>query len=121
MRKDDQNPVVRVTESVKEMLALITAFQIGGVSVVGPDRRLLGLVTDYDVRRALVSGRDVLSMTIEEIMNPTPEWIQETVKAVNALEIMRHRSKPIALLPVLNHDRVVVGMIHLHDLISAGL
>jgi arabinose-5-phosphate isomerase len=121
MRKDDQNPTIRVEQSVKDMLVRITHFRVGGISVVGADGRLLGLVTDYDVRRALESGKHVLSMAIAEIMNPTPEWIDETVKAVDALEMMRHRSKPTALLPVLNQDRQVVGMIHLHDLISAGL
>jgi arabinose-5-phosphate isomerase len=121
MREGDHNPIIDASHSVKEMLVRITAFRVGGISVVGPDGRLLGLITDYDIRKVLESDRDIFSMSIAEIMNPSPEWIDENVKAADALEMMRHRSKPTALLPVLNRDHQVVGMIHLHDLVSAGL
>jgi CBS domain-containing protein len=60
-------------------------------------------------------------MTISEIMNPAPSWIDEDVKAAEALELMRGRDKPTAILPVLDKEARVVGMIHLHDLISHGL
>jgi arabinose-5-phosphate isomerase len=121
MREGDHNPIIDASHSVKEMLVRITAFRVGGISVVGPDGRLLGLITDYDIRKVLESDRDIFSMSIAEIMNPSPEWIDENVKAADALEMMRNRSKPTALLPVLNRDHQVVGMIHLHDLVSAGL
>jgi arabinose-5-phosphate isomerase len=121
MKRNDQNPVIPLDLSVKEMLVRITSFRVGGVSVIGDGGLLLGLVTDYDVRRALESDRDIFSMTISEIMNPRPDWVHEDTKAVEALEMMRQRSKPIALLPVLNKDGCVVGMIHLHDLVAAGL
>ena len=54
-------------------------------------------------------------------MNPKPSWVYEDEKAVTALEFMEKRDKPISLLPVLNRQEKVVGLIHLHDLISRGL
>ena len=121
MRKGEENPIIQVDQPVKELLFRITAFRVGGISVVDDEGRLLGLVTDYDIRRALEASPNIFLMTISEIMNAAPDSITEDVKAVEALEMMRHRSKPTAVLPVKNRNGQVVGMIHLHDLISAGL
>jgi arabinose-5-phosphate isomerase len=60
-------------------------------------------------------------MAIADIMCPNPAVIRADEKAVLALEIMRNRSKPTAILPVVDGDDKAVGMVHLHDLISAGL
>jgi arabinose-5-phosphate isomerase len=121
MRKGAQNPVIDVSQSIKEMLVQITAFRVGAISVTDGTGRLLGLVSDYDIRKVLESDRNIFAMKISDIMNPSPEWIFDDVKAAEALEMMRQRNKPTAILPVLNRDGRVVGMIHLHDLISAGL
>jgi arabinose-5-phosphate isomerase len=121
MRKGAQNPTITIDQSIKEMLIRITAFRVGAISVIAESGGLLGLVTDYDIRKALESEAPVLSMKISEVMNPSPEWIFEDVKAIEALEMMRQRDKPTAILPVLNRENKVVGMIHLHDLIAAGL
>lgn len=121
MRKGEHNPVIEVGHSIKEMLARVTEFRVGAVSVIDSEGKLLGLVTDYDIRRVLESDRDVFALRISELMNPSPDWILEETKAFEALEMMRQRSKPIAVLPVLNREGVVVGMIQIHDLISAGL
>jgi arabinose-5-phosphate isomerase len=121
MRKGDQNPIVNVEQSIKEMLVRITAFRVGAISVTDATGKLLGLVSDYDIRKALESDRDIFSMKISDMMNPSPEWVFEDVKAAEALEMMRQRNKPTAILPVLSREGRVAGMIHLHDLISAGL
>jgi len=121
MRKNAGNPVVSANSTIQEMLARITEFRAGAVSVIGAGGELLGLVTDYDVRKVLESGRDLFKMKISEIMNPSPAVIYNDAKAVEALEIMRSRKKPISVLPVLDREEKVVGMVHLHDLISAGL
>ena len=121
MRKGAGNPVIPVDSSVREMLARITAFEVGAISIAGASGELLGLVTDYDVRRALASDRNLLDLTIPELMNPAPDTIDENERAVTALERMRNRSKPTAVLPVVDNDGRPVGMIHLHDLVAAGL
>ncbi len=121
MRKGDENPVVGRDSTIKQMLIDMTAFRVGAVSVADEGGRLLGLVTDYDVRRALESDGDVFALTIPEIMNDSPDRVYDDEKAAAALEKMRDRSKPTAVLPVLNRKDVVVGMVHLHDLIAAGL
>lgn len=121
MRAGDANPVIESTVSVKEMLFEITNKRAGAVSVVGADRRLLGLVTDYDIRRALEKWGNVFAMTISDLMNKTPTFVYEDEKAIRALEIMENRDKPFLVLPVLNRQEEVIGMIHLHDLVAKGL
>jgi arabinose-5-phosphate isomerase len=121
MRKADQNPIVAQTASVQEMLVQITAFRVGAISVIDDDQRLKGLVTDYDIRKMLQSRRDIFSMTITEVMNSKPSFLYADEKAIDALDCMRQRTKPTAVMPVLDRQERVVGMIHLHDLISAGL
>lgn len=121
MRAGDANPVILATMSVKDMLFEISNKRAGAVSVVDTVGRLLGLVTDYDIRRTLEKGGNVLGMTISDLMNKTPTFIYEDDKAIRALEIMERRDKPFLVLPVLNRSEVVVGMVHLHDLVARGL
>src|SRR5207245_180315 len=72
MRTGTRNPVVKVNASVQEMFSEITAKHTGAVSIVDDAGKLVGLVTDYDIRRAVGEGRNIFTMTIREIMNPNP-------------------------------------------------
>lgn len=121
MRSGDANPVVHGARDVRFMLTEMTRQRAGAVSVVNDERRLLGLVTDYDVRRVLEAQKDLFELTIQEIMNATPEFAFEDENAYLSLEKMEKRTKPISVLPVLNRQKEVVGMIHLHDLVARGL
>jgi arabinose-5-phosphate isomerase len=121
MRKGPDNPVIPVHQSVKEMLARITSFRVGAINIVNERNELVGLVSDYDIRKVLESEQNIFSLRITDIMNPRPAVILGTEKAVRALEIMRDRNKPTAILPVVDDNKHAVGMVHLHDLISAGL
>ena len=121
MRKDEENPIISADRPVEEMIVRITAFLVGAISVVSRRGELLGLVTDYDIRKALASRKGIASMKITDIMNPSPTKVFNDEMAVDALELMRSRKKPITVLPVLNRKNKVVGMVHIHNLIAAGL
>ena len=103
------------------MLFEITNKRAGAVSVVDGNGRLLGLVTDYDIRRTLEQRGDVFALKVTDLMNKTPTFVYEDEKAIRALEIMENRDKPFLVLPVLNRQEEVIGMIHLHDLVAKGL
>jgi arabinose-5-phosphate isomerase len=60
-------------------------------------------------------------MTIVEIMNSNPTYIYEDEKAFSALKVMQERKKPITVLPVINGDDIVVGILRLQDLVKEGL
>jgi arabinose-5-phosphate isomerase len=116
-----ERPIIPIHASVREMLVGITTFHVGAICVIDEKEMLLGLVTDYDIRKILETGQDIFRMKISDIMNSSPEVAYSMDRAVDALDKMRSRSKPIAVLPVLTPDRRVLGIVHLHDLIAAGL
>ena len=121
MRKGDANPVIDLSQSIRTMLCEMTSKRAGAVSVIDDQSRLLGIITDFDIRRTLETGQALFEMTIAEVMNEKPNFVYADEKAVSALEFMEKREKPISVLPVLDRQEKVVGIIHLHDLIARGL
>ncbi len=121
MLDGERNPVAPVDTPMGRALSLISEKRAGALSLTGPDGRLAGLITDYDIRKVLESGRNPLDVPLGEIMNPSPVSIGHTEKAFAALCLMQGRSKPITVLPVVDEDGRPVGMLRLHDLVGAGL
>ena len=122
MRAGEENPAVNVNESVSKMLYQISSKRCGAVSVVDDNNNLLGLVTDYDVRKCLETGPDFFAMSISDIMNHNPTHTYSDELAVKAKEVMGDRPNPFLVLPVLDRDSgAVVGMVHLHDMVAKGL
>jgi arabinose-5-phosphate isomerase len=117
----DRNPVIQVTATVQELLITITEKQAGAVSVTDEQGKLIGLVTDYDIRLCLQSGENPLTMSIENLMNSNPMTVKNDEKAYSALCLMQGRSKPITVLPVLDAQELPVGMLRLQDLVGAGI
>lgn len=122
MRGGEDNPVVNIQASVKEMLYQITSKLCGAVSIIDDDYKLLGLITDFDIRRALEDGSDIFSLQNSDIMNPTATYVYSDEMAVTAAHIMEDRPRPFLVLPVIERSTdKVVGMIHLHDMVNKGL
>ena len=122
MRSGEENPVVNVNDTVREMLYEITSKRCGAVSVADDESHLLGLVTDYDIRKIVEESADIFSLNIKDIMNKHPTHICSDEMAFTALELMENRGKPFLVLPVLERgNNKVVGMVHLHDLVAKGL
>jgi len=122
MRAGHRNPVVSLQESVRVMLSEITRKLSGAVSVVDDAGDLVGLVTDFDIRRSLEQGSDIFNLGIADIMNPSPTSIRSDENAGKALDMMRGLDRAFSVLPVVDQgSRRVVGMVHVHDLVAAGL
>jgi len=121
MRTGEANPTIHISNSPRQMLYEMTAKQAGAVSIIDDHCHLLGLVTDYDIRRILETAGDLFAMALKDVMNPQPQWLYADEKAFHALEIMEKREKPISVLPVLDRQNTVIGIVHLHDLIARGL
>lgn len=121
MRAGDLNPVANVNDSMTNLLIEMSRKWTGAVSVVNGKGRMVGLVTDYDVRQAFAKGLAIRNVKIRQIMNPNPIFIYSDEMAVRALEIMESRKKPLTVLPVIDRKHRSVGMVHLHDLVRKGL
>jgi len=109
-----------------EVIGGLTRDGIGSGWVENPDSpgRLLGILTDGDLRRALQDhGAETWThLTAKDLMTADPITVQADVLVVKALEQMeRNRRKPISVLPVVNKDQQLMGLLRLHDLVQAGL
>ena len=121
MLNGERNPVAPVDIPMSRALTLISEKQAGALSLVDAAGRLAGLITDYDLRKIMETGRNPLDVAPAAIMNPRPIVIAEHEKAFAALCLMQGREKPITVLPVVDQENRPVGMLRLHDLVGAGL
>lgn len=121
MRAGAGNPVVSLRASTEELLSTITRLQAGAASVADARGRFLGLVTDFDIRRALSSGADFRRLTVAGIMNAKPTTIRPDALAAEAVEIMEDRRNPFNVLPVVDAEGRSVGLLQIHDLRARGL
>lgn len=122
MHSGEENPTVPLGKTVKEALFTITEKGLGAVSIVDNEGKLVGLITDGDIRRGLEKGYNLLDLTVAELMTPTPKTITAEKLAVQALHMMeKNTPRPITVLPVVNAAHQVVGIIHLTDLLREGL
>lgn len=121
MRKGEQNSVVQLNTDLNGVLNEITTKLVGAVSVVDEQSKLVGFITDYDIRKLLTQNKLDASKIAQEIMNPNPIPFRSDMKAYDVLLSMENRKRPISVAPIVNQDEKVVGIISLHDLLQKGL
>jgi arabinose-5-phosphate isomerase len=113
----------RVTEEtlMKDALFEITSKRLGVTGVLNREGHLVGVITDGDLRRALEKFKDLLHRESREVMTRNPKWIEKDALAAKAVQKMEEHS--ITSLFVFNAtgDKFPVGIIHLHDLLKAGV
>lgn len=120
MKSGDENPVVQIGTAFYEVLSAISEGQVNAVSVIDEQGNLKGLITGYDLRKAIQTYDDLKALKAEDIMFNEPTTIDKEAYAVEAYKIMKNSRKPLQLLPVLDGTRVL-GLITMHDMIRAGL
>jgi arabinose-5-phosphate isomerase len=122
MHKGNDNPLVKGNTTVQDALFVITDKGLGAVSVVDDNNKMLGVLTDGDIRRGLSKGVDFLKRPVTELMTATPKTITQDKLAAEALHLMEsHKPKPITVLPVLDAEKHVIGLLHLTDLVRQGV
>ena len=116
-------PMVDEESNMKDVICVITSKKLGVTTVVDKDKRLAGIITDGDLRRLLERetgmGMDILRLRAREVMTRNPKVLHKGALAVSAVQIMETYS--ITSLVILDNDRTVSGIIHLHDLLKKGI
>ncbi|GMV22227.1 MAG: SIS domain-containing protein [Vicinamibacterales bacterium] len=107
-------PAVQPGTRMPDVIHEITDKRLGMTCVVDADRRLLGLVTDGDLRRHLTAGPAMLEQTAGDIMTGNPVTIDRDTLAVEALRLMEERK--ITSVIVVDTESRAEGVVHLHDL-----
>jgi arabinose-5-phosphate isomerase len=120
MHSGNALPCVPKDADMSGVIMEMTSKQLGCTAVVDSGQRLIGMVTDGDLRRRIQSWKDkLLQHSAVECMTPEPKRCHPSDLAADALKLMEeHR---ITMLPVVDGENRVVGMLHMHDLIRAGI
>jgi arabinose-5-phosphate isomerase len=119
MHQGEAVPLAPPDTPMDRALLLMTERRFGCLGVVDAVGRLIGIVTDGDLRRAM--GPELLSRRVGEIMTRTPRTITADALAGEALHAMNARDRPITALFVVDAANHALGILHIHDLVRAGI
>ncbi len=113
----NQVPKVDINETMENVILEISSKRLGATAVL-QNRKLVGVITDGDLRRMLEKHTDFKELKAVDIMTAHPKTIQKNRLAVDALSIMKENN--ITQLPVLAGEKYV-GVVHLHDILKEGI
>ncbi len=118
-----RNPTISEGSIWIEVVRAISDGGLGAVNVVDGDGRLAGVITDGDLRRAIqrLEHAALERLTGDAIMTREPVVATPDILAYDALRLMEDRPSQISVLPVVDQERICVGLIRLHDIVRSGL
>lgn len=117
LSSQNQKPQVNLETTLKEVIVEITNKMLGVTAVV-EDTKIVGIITDGDLRRMLSNSDDISGLKAKDIMSTNPRRIAKNAMAVDAKEVMEEFG--ISQLLV-EHEGKYAGVVHLHDLIKEGI
>ena len=123
MHTGDRIPRVAPETPLREVIVEMTAKKLGMTTVLDAKGALMGILTDGDLRRALdrrgSSAPSILDIPAQTVMTTTPVTLDPSTLASDALTLME--SRQITSVVVVHADRTVAGVLHIHDLLRAGV
>jgi arabinose-5-phosphate isomerase len=118
MHKGEAIPLTRPETVMAETILIMTEKRLGCVGIVDGDGRLVGIITDGDLRRHM--GAALLASRAGEVMTRQPKTVGPRALAVEALHLMNASDRPFTCLFVVESGRPV-GVLHVHDLLRSGV
>lgn len=115
----NEKPKITPEDTLKDVIMVISRGRLGAAVVTDENNKLLGIITDGDIRRLLGKTDDISKITAQDILTLHPKNIQAGTLAMNALEIMKEAD--ISQLVITGSDNDYLGIIHIHDLVREGL
>ena len=114
MRKKDEIALLAPTAPLRDVVIAMTRHPHGAACIVEDDR-LVGLVTDGDIRRALQAHEDIRGLSAADLMTSAPICTHPEAMLAEALRLMENRTSQISVLPIVDGGHKVVGLLRLHD------
>ena len=115
----DKMPVVSDSLSFNSVINTISEFKLGMAMIVDASGQLTGVLTDGDIRRTIIKHSDTSNLQVKDVMTVNPKRITSDAYAASALNLMEKYS--ITALAVVDENNIPVGVIHVHDLLRAGV
>jgi len=119
MHRGDEVPRVSQDVAMREAIPVISGKRLGMAAVTDAEGRLTGIITDGDLRRALQRWPDLLERPVHAVMSRRPKCIGKSELAAKAVQVMEQHA--ITSLLIVDSADLVEGVIHLHDLLRAGV
>ncbi len=118
----DKVAVVMPKQSLKDTVLLMTKKPQGAAVVSDISKKLLGIITDGDLRRGFAQNGNINELIVNDVMNKKPIFIYSNARLQDAVTLMEDRISQISVLPVLdNKDDICVGLLRLHDIYQSKL
>lgn len=117
MCRDNAKPQVLFSDTINDVIIQITGGRLGATAVM-KNNKLVGIITDGDLRRMLQSGKGTAQLNAAAIMNKKPKCVDASLLAAQAFEIMKQNN--ISQLVVLENKKYA-GMVHMHDFMREGI
>lgn len=118
MLKNELIPTVHTDASMEEAVRIIDTFKLGSTLVADTDNKLVGIITDGDLRRILAKKKNVLQMSLQDIMTKNPRTSHPDSPVYDAINIMEQYQ--ITVLPITGSGNRICGILHLHDILGKG-
>jgi arabinose-5-phosphate isomerase len=116
--KNNEVPKVNVDENVKNVIIEISSKRLGATVVLDNSGKIMGIITDGDIRRMLQKYESFNELTARNIMSVNPKTVDKNELAINAFHLMENNS--ITQLVVVQKDKYI-GMVHIHDILKEGI
>ncbi len=116
MQSLEECPLVSEGDTIRQTVIAMTKKPLGAACVVDENLGLLGLITDGDIRRMLQNEIEIDSAKASEIMTRSPITIEQSASLGDAVRLMEERKSKLSVLPVLNSEKKLAGLIRLHDI-----
>jgi len=117
LAKNNDVPKVHKNTPVKDVIIEISKKRLGATAVI-ENKKIVGIITDGDIRRMLENNTDISELTADYIMSSNPIIIEDNTKAIKALDIMQKNN--ITQILVTENDKYM-GVVHFHDLLKEGI
>ena len=118
MHTGDDLPTVLPHMALADAIAVMSNGRMGAACVVDGDQRLLGLVVDGDIRRAIQSRQDIYTVSVASVMRRDPRTLSESATIGDALDVMRGHGAGLLVLPVTDDAGHLIGLVHSVDLVQ---
>ena len=116
--KNNQTPKVDINSAIAEVIVEISEKRLG-VTAVLEKEKIIGIITDGDIRRMLRTSTDITLFKAKDIMGKNPKTIYQDAMAIEALEKLEQGN--ITQILVVDTQEKYIGVVHLHDLIKEGI
>lgn len=119
MWKGSDLPTCSPNAQLRDAMAEMSRTNLGAITVVDRNQRVLGILTEGDIRRLYCSSADP-NLSVETVMTPNPKVIHEDCRLGEALDLMESGNRKVYVLPVVDESGTHIGIIRMHDIVSSN-